>query len=261
MKKFFLFFVLFPILLYPQSNGGIIVADTPGAYGSYWHTSLTLTNLSNTNITLNGSLYLADGRSFKVRINLSEKQSISKHLIDILKENGIDLQSFFGWLEIDILNLPEELLGFSLMYTPDPNAKEGAIFAEITPMFFGETEFMLYPLTPCGAEAKEPMALGGAVWRTNVGFVNTSTQSTTVEMECYDSNGTLLARVPPIALNPKQIMQLNDVKRPEIWNLPCNIIKEPVFCFGNSQNEEAKIYVYAANVNNENNFPVYISPQ
>lgn len=259
--KVFLFILLNSTIIFSQNSGGLIVADTPGAYNSYWHTSITLMNFSNQDALIPCVLYLNNGQNFKFLIEVKSQSSISKLLIDILKENEINLPTFFGWMEIDFSNLPQELSGFAVMYTPDPNAGEGAIFAEITPVFSGSAgEFALYPLTPCGRDAKEPMAMGGAVWRTNVGFVNTSSSSTTINLECYDGKGMFLAHTS-IPLNPKEIKQLNDVKRPEIWNIPCELIKEPVICFGSVPESSAEVYVYGANNNNVNNFPIYISSQ
>ncbi|MEJ5165926.1 MAG: hypothetical protein WHV67_02735 [Thermoanaerobaculia bacterium] len=259
--KIFLFVLLCCSLAFSQNLGGLIVADTPGAYNSYWHTSITLMNFSQQDAVIPATLYLNNGQSFKFHFEVKSQQSISKLLIEILKENEINLPTFFGWVEIDLSGLPEEFSGFAAMYTPDPNAGEGAIFSEITPIFMPIVgEFALYPLTPCGSEAKEPMALGGAVWRTNVGFVNTSSKQVTINVECYDGKGMFLAHTS-VGLNPKEIKQLNDVKRPEIWNIPCQLIKEPVICFGDTAEYSEGIYVYAANNNNVNNFPIYISPQ
>lgn len=259
--KNFIFIIFSSIFLFSQNYGGLIVADTPGANNSYWHTSITLMNFSEQDVNIPCTLYLNNGQSFKFDIEVRSQKTLSKLLIDILKENEITLPSFFGWMEIDFSNLPEKLNGFAVMYTPDPNAGQGAIFAEITPVFFAKgAEFSLYPLTPCGKEARQPMALGGAVWRTNVGFVNTSPVQATINLECYDGDGMFLVHTS-IGLNPKEIKQLNDVKRPEIWNIPCNLIKEPVICFGSSLGNSANIYVYGANNNNVNNFPIYISAQ
>ncbi len=263
MKSFL--FLLALILISSFSNaqyyGGFVVADTPGAYGSYWHTSLTLSNPSEQEANVSFNLYLSNGEKHNFQLKVPAGDSVSKLLIDIIKENHIEIGSFFGWVEIDFSNLPQGMTGETLMYTPDPNAGEGAIFAERTEMFFAdETEMALYPLTPCGKDAKEPMALGGALWRTNVGFVNPSSNPTKVQVECYDGDFTYLFNTE-IDLNPKEIKQLNDVRRPEIWNLTCGMIKEPVICFFTSLDESVPIYVYGANNNNVNNFPIYISPQ
>lgn len=263
MKNFLFLFVLILVssFLYAQYYGGFVVADTPGAYGSYWHTSLTLTNPSEQEATVSTTLYLSNGENYKFELKVPAGSSVSKLLIDILRENQIEIRSFFGWVEMDFSNLPQGMTGETLMYTPDPNAGEGAIFAERTEIFFpNETEMALYPLTPCGKDAKEPMALGGAVWRTNVGLVNPSSNPTKVQVECYDGDFTYLLNIE-IDLNPKEIKQLNDVRRPEIWNLTCGMIKEPVICFFTSLDENVPLYVYGANVNNVNNFPLYIPPR
>lgn len=259
--KIFLFLLFSYTLGFSQNIGGLIVADTPGAYNSYWHTSITLMNFSEKDVVIPATLYLNNGQSFKFHFEVKSQQSISKLLIEILKENEINLPTFFGWVEIDLSNLPEKLNGFAAMYTPDPNVGQGAIFAEITPIFMPILdEFALYPLTPCGKDAKEPMALGNAVWRTNVGFVNTSSMAVNINLECYDGKGMFLVHTS-LGLNPKEIKQLNDVRRPEIWDIPCELIKEPVICFGRTAQYTEGIYAYGANNNNVNNFPIYISAQ
>ena len=263
MKKYKIFFILFLVssIVYAQQYGGLVVADTPGAYGSHWHTSITITNFTDLDFKVDCTLYLSNGNSYKIELNLEAKKTISELLIDILEENGIKLDSFFGWLEIDFSNIPENIMGLSLMYTPDPNGGEGAIFAEITPLFFDvPSQGILYGLTPCGKEAAEPMALGGAIWRSNLGFVNISEKEGGVYLQCYDADSKFLASFG-VSLLPKQIKQFNDVKRPDVLNIPCEMIKEPVYCIFQSQDPSALIYVYGANNNNLNNFPIYISPK
>jgi len=262
MKNFIIFlnFFLFSSFGFSQNYVGFVAADTQGAQGSYWHTSITLTNFSQNSFSIPCTLYLSSGQSISFSLEMPAGSSFSKLLIDILKENGNKIQNFFGWVEMDISSVPEEFAGEILMYTPDPNGGEGAIFAERTEVFVGEEDMVLYPLTPCGKDAKEPMALGGAVWRTNIGFINTSLKATTVGVDCFDGDGTMIVHTQ-INLNPKQIIQLNDVRRPEIWNLTCGMIKEPVICFVGTSDPEALVYAYGANNNNVNNFPLYISPQ
>lgn len=259
--KIFLILFLLSSTCYAQQYGGLVVADTPGAYGSHWHTSITITNFSEKDSDIESTLYLSDGNYYQFKLNIPAKKTISKLLKDILKENGVQLESFFGWLEMDFSNVPADIMGLSLMYTPDPNAEEGAIFAEITPVFFDVPhQGILYGLTPCGKEAEEPMALGGAVWRSNLGFINASEKKGSVHLKCYDANSNFLASFG-VSLLPKQIKQFNDVKRPEVLNIPCEMIKEPVFCNFESRDPSALIYVYGANNNNLNNFPIYISPE
>lgn len=263
MKYYKIFLILFLIssIVYAQQIGGLVVADTPGAYGSHWHTSITITNFTDLDFKVDCILYLSDGNSYKIELNLEAKKSISKLLIDILEENGIKLDSFFGWLEIDFSNAPENVERIGLIYTPDPKGEEGAIFAEITPFFFDVPEKgILYGLTPCGKEAAEPMALGGAIWRSNLGFINISEKEGGVYLQCYDANSKFLANFG-VSLLPKQIKQFNDVKRPDVLNIPCEMIKEPVYCIFQSDDPSALIYVYGANNNNLNNFPIYISPK
>ncbi len=264
MKYFFLVnLILFSSLIHSQITGGFIAADTPGAYGSYWHTSLTLTNASEENVTVPATLYLSNGSSYKFEISVPSMNTVSKLLIDLLKEKGIEIPNFFGWVEIDLSNIPDSFLGETIMFTPDPNAGEGAIFAERTELFFGVgSGAVLYPLTPCGKDAKEPMALGGALWRTNIGFVNLSSNPVTLKLNCYDGNfSSVLGRSFEISLNPKEIKQLNDVRRPEIWDIKCELIKEPIICIVEVSDPNALFYVYGANNNNVNNFPIYINPQ
>ncbi len=259
----FIYLILFSSLIYPQITGGFIAADTPGAYGSYWHTSLTLTNGSGVDVTIPVTLYLSNGSSYKFDVNVPPMITISKLLIDLLKEKGIEIQNFFGWVEVELSNIPENFIGETIMYTPDPNAGEGAIFAERTELFLGKGgEVFLYPLTPCGKDAKEPMELGGALWRTNIGFVNLSSVPIVLKVQCYDGNfSRVIGRDIQISLNPKEIKQLNDVRRPEIWDIKCELIKEPVICFVENEEANGLFYVYGANNNNVNNFPIYISPQ
>jgi hypothetical protein len=224
-------------------------AHAAGVGGTMWTTDLEAHNWGDedTDITIDLLAKDTDNNSpASTTVTLSSGQS--QRWTDVLDT----LFSFSGSAALRLRTMGDVLVT-SRTYTPNPDAVVGGTYGQFIPTAAdsdaidnGEEAYLIQ-LT----RSSDP-SLG---FRTNIGFVNLTDTSIDIEVDLYDSTGTLLGTEPKNRLEPFGFTQIND-----IFNRVGAADVSDGYAVVRTTTVAGRFLTYASVVDNITGDPVFISP-
>jgi hypothetical protein len=224
-------------------------AHAAGVGGTMWTTDLEAHNWGDedTDVTIDLLAKNADNTSpASTTVTMTAGQS--QRWTDVLDT----LFSFSGSAALRLSTIGDVLVT-SRTYTPNPDAGVGGTFGQFIPaaadsdaVANGEDAYLIQ-LT----RSSDP-SLG---FRTNIGFVNLTDTSIDIEVDLYDSSGTLLGTEAENNLEPFGFNQITD-----IFNRVGATEVSDGYAVVRTTTATGRFLTYASVVDNITGDPVYISP-
>lgn len=213
-------------------------AHSPGGYGSFWKTDLSICNFSNSKQNFNIALLKAgqnnsNPQSFEISLeknNCSGFDDIFWNKFSYEGAGALKISSTGGQVQIE-----------SRTYNDDPQGTYG----QYIPYFKKEN------LLKTSETGYISFLKRDNHFRTNIGFSSLSSNSISIKLEIYSSSGTKIGE-KFIEILPFGFIQLNDVLGEFSQNLSYG------FATVSSSSSDASYTAYASVVDNKSNDPIFI---
>lgn len=219
-----------------------VVANSMGAYGSFWKSDIILHNPNNKNIYAD-LIFQENGKD---NTNALKKEVIIESNSSLKISNPVE--NLFG-KENTLGAMRIEATGKVISFSITVNAKDGGIHSQFIPGYSIKDSFKEYQ------ELRLIQLKSNNDFRTNIGFVNLTSRNLGIEILVYKENGEKIGDDMYYFL-PFEFFQENDIiKKFTNENI------ENGYAIIKSSTKNASFFAYASVIDNKTNDSIFISPR